>query len=278
MNVPRRFHAAMLLPNGKVLVADGQNNGLTPLASAELFDPVTGKWTPTAPLGTIRVSQLTTLLPNGNALVAGGQSTNFDVTPISEVYDIGLGFSTNWQPQIRTATSPLSLNSSLALSGTQFRGVSRGSGGNGSPDSPSDYPVLQLRSFESDQMLNLSATNWDANFYSSVALTNFPAGWAMATVFVNGIPSASRILLVTTPAPTPIALTNPVRLGNGSFQFGFTNTPGAAFTVFATTNAALDLSNWTVLGNPTEVSIGQFQFTDPQSTNHLRRFYRVSSP
>jgi hypothetical protein len=278
MNVPRRFHAAMLLPNGKVLVADGQNNGLTPLSSAELFDPATGKWTLTAPLGTIRVSHLTSLLPNGKVLVAGGQSTNFDVTPISEVYDVGMGFSTNWQPHIAAASSPFMQGASLALLGVRFRGVSEGSGGNGSPNSPSDCPVVQLRSLENDQVLTLSSTNWDANSYSSAALTNFPAGWALATVFVNGIPSTSRILLVTTPAPTAIVLTNLSRQANGSFQFSFTNTPGAIFTVLATTNVSAGLSNCTVLGSPAETSPGQFQFTDSQAPNVPRRFYRVSSP
>ena len=38
-----------LLPNAKVLVAGGDNGG-TALASAELYDPVTGSWTPTGSL------------------------------------------------------------------------------------------------------------------------------------------------------------------------------------------------------------------------------------
>jgi hypothetical protein len=64
----------------------------------------------------------------------------------------------------------------------------------------------------------------------------------------------------------------------GAFQFAFTNTPGAVFTVLATTNPVLPLSNWTVLGGVTEVSPGHFQFADPQATNSPRRFYRVRSP
>ena len=44
------------------------------------------------------------------------------------------------------------------------------------------------------------------------------------------------------------------------------------------TNPALRLGNWSVLGSVTEVSPGQFQFTDPQATNSPRRFYRVRSP
>jgi len=67
-------------------------------------------------------------------------------------------------------------------------------------------------------------------------------------------------------------------LDNGSFQLAFTNTPGAFLGVLATTNLTLPLSNWTMLGAATEVSPGQFQFTDPQATNTPQRFYRVRSP
>lgn len=153
MNTPRRFHSATLLPNGKVLVADGQNNGLTPLSSAGLFDPTTGKWTLTAPLHTARVEHLTALLPNGKVLVAGGQDSNFAVTSTSELYDVGLGFATNWQPQIARLTSPFNLGNNLSLTGATFRGLSEGSGGNGSQGSPGDCPVVQLRSIESGQVL-----------------------------------------------------------------------------------------------------------------------------
>jgi alpha-tubulin suppressor-like RCC1 family protein len=75
----------------------------------------------------------------------------------------------------------------------------------------------------------------------------------------------------------PLVL-NAARPVNGAFGFVFTNTPGAVFTVLATTNAALPLTSWTVLGGATELSPGQFQFTDPQATNSPRRFYRVRSP
>jgi len=49
MSVARALHTATLLPNGKVLVAGGEDSNQTPLASAELYDPGTGTWTTTAP-------------------------------------------------------------------------------------------------------------------------------------------------------------------------------------------------------------------------------------
>jgi hypothetical protein len=77
---------------------------------------------------------------------------------------------------------------------------------------------------------------------------------------------------------TPMLLADPEKLLNGSFQFSFTNTPGASFTVLTTTNIALPLSNWTMFGTPTEISPGHFQYSDPQATNQPLRFYQVRSP
>jgi hypothetical protein len=69
-------------------------------------------------------------------------------------------------------------------------------------------------------------------------------------------------------------------LGNGAYQFGFTNQPGASFRVLASTNVSFPGSNWTWIGFATETTegSGQFQFTDQQATNHPLRFYRVRSP
>jgi hypothetical protein len=65
--------------------------------------------------------------------------------------------------------------------------------------------------------------------------------------------------------------------GPASFQFAFTNTPGVWFSVLTTTNLTLPLSHWTVLGEATEISPGQYQFTDSQVTNSPQRFYRVKA-
>jgi len=48
--------------------------------------------------------------------------------------------------------------------------------------------------------------------------------------------------------------------------------------VLATTNVSLPSSNWTALGGVTEISPGQFQFTDPHAANFGQRFYRLRSP
>ena len=61
------------------------------------------------------------------------------------------------------------------------------------------------------------------------------------------------------------------------FQLRFVNSPGVGFTILATTNISQPLANWLVLGAPTEITNGQFQFTDTTATNR-QRFYRVRSP
>jgi hypothetical protein len=80
-----------LLPNGKVLMAGGFN--ATELASAELYDPASGTWAVTGSLNNARFIHTATLLPNGKVLVAGGFGSNGFPIASAELYDSGLGFS-----------------------------------------------------------------------------------------------------------------------------------------------------------------------------------------
>jgi hypothetical protein len=83
----------------------------------------------------------------------------------------------------------------------------------------------------------------------------------------NGLNAASEVSAYGAPVAAPC------------FQITFgDNTPGATFTVLATTNVFLPLDNWSVLGQPVKIAPGQFQFIDIQATNNPQRFYRVSSP
>jgi hypothetical protein len=81
-------------------------------------------------------------------------------------------------------------------------------------------------------------------------------------------------------AAGPGKLTGATRLGNGAFQFAFSNFSDISFSVLATTNLESPLNLWSNLGAALEIPVGsgQFQFTDPQSTNNAKRFYRVRSP
>ncbi len=65
-----------------------------------------------------------------------------------------------------------------------------------------------------------------------------------------------------------------------SCQFLVPERRGELRLVLGSTNVALPLAEWSNLGPALETlpGSGQFQFTDPQATNHLQRCYRVKSP
>jgi WD40 repeat protein len=79
MTTGRFDHTATLLPDGKVLIAGGENDDSGALGNAELFDPATGTFARTGdmdsewsqyPFG--RSMQTSTLLSDGTVLIAGG--------------------------------------------------------------------------------------------------------------------------------------------------------------------------------------------------------------
>jgi hypothetical protein len=87
----------------------------------------------------------------------------------------------------------------------------------------------------------------------------------------------NKVYAFTVPV-APIILTHLTLLPGGVFQFGFTNVSGMSFTAYGTTNLVLAFTNWTRLGSATEISSGQFQFTDLSGAGNQERFYRVTSP
>ncbi len=73
----RYHHGIVLLPNGKVLVACGQDISVggsrdTAINSAEIYDPATGTWTFTGNMSIGRGSHTFTLLNDGRVLATGG--------------------------------------------------------------------------------------------------------------------------------------------------------------------------------------------------------------
>ena len=73
METARAFQTATSLKDGTVLVAGG-SDGTSPLATAELYDPNTGVFSPTGNMANARQSHTANLLNDGTILVTGGNN------------------------------------------------------------------------------------------------------------------------------------------------------------------------------------------------------------
>ena len=91
MNIPRFWHTASLLPDGRVLVAGGECTN-----TAEIYDPPANTWTETTPMNSARCEGLrsdgsdaigSVLLPDGRVLIAGMRWDSLSPTMSTEYYD-----------------------------------------------------------------------------------------------------------------------------------------------------------------------------------------------
>ena len=273
------YHQAFLLPNGKVLFIggytdNGPNNN--EFAGSQIWDPVTGKWTIT-PMNAIpgydpQEIATTTVLTNGQLLFVGGYPNNLPVTNgyVSELFDPVLGIWTNTRPMNIPRTdqaATLLPNGKVLVTGGY---------------TPSGETLSSV------ELYDPSTGAWTTNGNLITArgdhtATLLPNGKVLIAGGINNeflgtYATNAELYDPGFGTATPIVLNNAAKLSGGAFQIGFSNAPGASFTALATTNLALPYSNWTTLGSVTQISSGQYQFTDTQATNKSQRFYRVSSP
>lgn len=103
LSTPRSGHAATLLPSGRVLITGGVDSSGNPLASAEVYDPVTKTTTVVGPMAFARVHHTSTLLTDGKVLIAGGDQNG---TPLdsAEIFHPNTGLFTAQRPMHRPHT------------------------------------------------------------------------------------------------------------------------------------------------------------------------------
>jgi hypothetical protein len=90
MHAQRSRFTATLLPDGRVLVAGDGPVGSAPAsvwASAEVYDPATGMWTPTSSMHDGRYGHTETPIAGGRVLVAGGGQRADPPLASAELYD-----------------------------------------------------------------------------------------------------------------------------------------------------------------------------------------------
>jgi hypothetical protein len=93
----REYHTAVLLQDGRVLIAGG-HSGLSLLATTELYDPSTNTFQSAPPMFTPRLGMAAAALPNGDVLVTGGDVpflVGYVTIDSVERYDSAAGV---WQP------------------------------------------------------------------------------------------------------------------------------------------------------------------------------------
>lgn len=95
MKEARQFPAAVVLANGKVLVCGGATwvpqQNWPPLATSEIYDPVTDEWSSTGPMFVARMRHSLALLPNGKVLAVGGAGNATAEAASAELYNPATG-------------------------------------------------------------------------------------------------------------------------------------------------------------------------------------------
>ena len=188
MAIPRSWHTATLLPDGRVLVAGGTCDGRYvdgcaakdpsgAQTAAEIYDPQTGTWTPTGDMTSPRSQHTATLLPNDMVLVAGTELAPDAIQASSELFDPATG---TW-----TATGDMTIPRTQQMAALLQDGTVLVAGGIG-PVSPTEHAELTSAELYDPARGTWSATGSMASARSQDPLTVLADGTVLKTGGVDG--------------------------------------------------------------------------------------------
>lgn len=161
---PRSNHTATLLDDGRVLVAGGGDSDIIGLPSgtgvtdtALLFDPATGKLTPTGSMVEPRVGHRALRLPDGRVLLAGGGTDQVATDCNAQYPDCTVAVSLASAEVYDPATGAFSAVGSMASVRVAFTLVDLA---DGSPFAVAGFDTGTVESLDSAERFDLDALEW----------------------------------------------------------------------------------------------------------------------
>jgi galactose oxidase len=200
MHYPRRQHNAVLMPDGKVFVVGGSSgagfdNPNAPVYPTEMWNPQTGQWAVMASISAYRGYHSTALLlPDGRVISAGGNVGG----PNAQIFSPPYLFA-GARPTISSAPASVGYGQAAFV---------------GTPDAANISKVTFLRlsstthTFDQNQrFLSLVFTQatggLNVTFPSSANLAP-PGHYMLFVLNSSGVPSAAKIVQITTAVPVDI--------------------------------------------------------------------------
>ena len=269
MQFRRRYHNALMLPDGKAIVIGGNTTGLAfrddgSIFAPEMWDPATGVWTELADMAIPRnYHSVALLLPDGRIFSGGGglsanTATNHqDAQLFSPPYLFNPDGSPAVRPQLSSAPAMSSPGGSVQVTGSA--NIER-------------FTMVRMmattHAFSSDvRFLNVSHTTTAAGTYQLALHPNInvlvPGYWMLFGIDAQGTPSVASILKISAPTPPMVArpgsqhtlLGQLVSLGIAA---GAGNGAPITFTASGLpTGLTIDPTSGVISGRPTE--LGEYQ-------------------